>query len=145
MLAQNSVKTHPAFSSFVAAVRGWARQRRLSRLTRQRLFACDSDEIARIAHDVGLSSQELRHMAALGPDAAKLLFERVAALHLDAEALAEREPSTMRDLQRLCSSCAVKKRCQLDLVLIPDDPDWRQYCPNADTLDALQSEPALVH
>jgi len=145
MLAPNSAKTHPAFSSFVAAVRGWARQRRLSRLTRKRLFACDSDEIARIAHDVGLSTQELRHMAALGPNAAKLLFERMAVLHLDADALTERQPSTIRDLQRLCSSCAVKKRCQRDLVLIPDDPDWRQYCPNADTLGALQSEPALVH
>jgi hypothetical protein len=62
------------------------------------------------------------------------------ALHLDADALAKSEPSTMRDLQRLCSSCVSKKRCQRDLLLVPDDPMWRHYCPNADTLDALQSE-----
>ena len=145
MFAQNPVKTYPVFHSFVAALRDWMRQRRLIRQSQQRLFACDNDEIGRIAHDVGLSSQELRHMAALGPDAAKLLFERMAALHLDAEALTERAPSTMRDLQRLCSNCVAKKRCQRDLVLTPNDADWRQYCPNADTLDALPSEPALVH
>jgi hypothetical protein len=145
MLAPNSPKTYPAFSALVAAVRDWARQRRLNRQSRQRLFACDSDEIARIAHDIGLSSQELRHMAALGPDAARLLLERMALLHLDPEALTERAPGTMRDMQRLCSNCFAKNRCERDLVLIPNDPDWRQYCPNADTLDALQSEPGLVH
>ena len=81
-------------------------------------------------------------MAKLGPDAAKLLLERMAALHLDAEAVAKSEPATMRDLQRLCSMCASKRQCQFDFLLMPDDPKWRHYCPNADTLDALQSEAA---
>ena len=50
----------------------------------------------------------------------------------------------MRDMQRLCSSCVSKKRCQLDLMLVPDDPHWRQYCPNAGTLDAMRSETAGI-
>jgi hypothetical protein len=132
-------KAYPAFNSVIAAFRDWVRQRKLISQSRERLGACDQNEIARIARDVGLSSSDLREMAQLGPDAAKQLLDRMAMLHLDAEALAKNEPSTMRDLQRLCSSCASKKRCQFDLVLGPKDQNWRQYCPNAGTLGALQS------
>jgi hypothetical protein len=142
MLASNPVKTDPAFNSVIAAFRGWLRNRKLIRQCRQRLDACDKNEIARIARDVGLSSSDLRQMAELGPDAAKLGRDRMATLHLDADALAKSDPSTTRDLQRLCSSCVSKKRCQRDLLLVPDDSMWRHYCPNADTLDALQSEAA---
>jgi hypothetical protein len=142
MLASNPVKSYPVFNSVIAAFRDWVRKRKLIRQCRQRFDACDKDEIARIARDVGLSSSDLRQMAELGPDAAKLLLDRMTVLHLDADALAKSDPSTMRDLQRLCSSCVSKKQCQRDLVLVPDDPMWRQYCPNAGTLDALQGEAA---
>jgi len=144
MLASNPVKPNSMFNGVFTAIRDWMRRRRMIRDYRRRLDACDQNEIARIAQDVGLSSSELREMAELGPDAAKLMLERMAVLHLDANALAKREPSTMRDMQRLCSTCASKKRCQLDLMLVPNDPAWRQYCPNADTLDAVQSEAASV-
>jgi hypothetical protein len=140
MLASNPVTPNSVFGSVIAAFRDWVRKRRMLRQYRHRLNGCDQNEIARIARDVGLSSNELREMAELGPDAAKLMLERMAVLHLDADALAESDPSTMRDLQRLCSTCVSKKRCQRDLLLVPDDPMWRHYCPNADTLDALQSE-----
>jgi len=149
MLASNSVKTDSDFNSVFETFRGWLHNRKLFRQCRQRLDACDKNEITRIARDVGLSSHDLSEMAALGPDAAKQLLDRMDALHLEADALAKNEPSTMRDLQRLCSSCVrlcsscvSKKRCQRDLLLVPDDPMWRHYCPNADTLDALQSETA---
>jgi hypothetical protein len=79
-------------------------------------------------------------MSKLKPDAAKLLLDRMAALHLDPGTLAKSDSSTMRDLQRLCSNCASKKRCQRDLIRHRDDPVWRQYCPNAGTLDALEFE-----
>jgi len=137
MQASNPVKADSAFNLIFGAFRGWLRNRKLISQCRQRLDACDKHEIARIARDVGLSSNELREMAEHGPDAAKLMLERMAVLHLDAAALAKSEPSTMRDMQRLCSICASKKRCQLDLILIPNDPAWRHYCPNVGTLDAV--------
>src|ERR1019366_10397536 len=71
MLASNSVKTDSAFNSVFETFRGWLHNRKLIRQYRQRLDACDKNEIARIARDVGLSSHDLREMAALGPDAAK--------------------------------------------------------------------------
>ena len=144
MLASNPVTPNSVFGSAIVAFRDWVRKRRMIRQYRHRLDGCDQNEIARIARDVGLSSNELREMAEHGPDAAKLMLERMAVLHLDAAALAKSEPSTMRDMQRLCSICASKKRCQLDLILIPNDPAWRHYCPNVGTLDAVQSEVAKI-
>ena len=136
MLATNPFKPYSVFDSLIAAFRGWAGNRRLD----LRLDECASYEIARIARDVGLSPSELRRMSKLKPDAAKLLLDRMAALRLDPASLAKSDPSTMRDLQRLCSNCASKKRCQRDLTRYRDAPVWRQYCPNAGTLDALQFE-----
>jgi hypothetical protein len=142
MLASNPVKRRPVFNSIFAALGDWVRLRRQTWQFSRRLDECDSREIAHIARDAGLSPYDLRRMAKLGPDATKPLLERMAALHLDAEVISKSEPATMRDLQRLCSTCASKKQCQFDLLFVPDDPKWWHYCPNAVTLDALQSEAA---
>jgi hypothetical protein len=134
MLGPNLFKPYSVFDSLIAAFRDWARNRRLD----LHLDECVSYEIASIAREVGLSPSELRRMSKLKPDAAKLLLDRMAALRLDPGTLAKNDPSTMRDLQRLCSNCASKKRCQRDLIRYRDAPVWRQYCPNVGTLDALQ-------
>jgi hypothetical protein len=128
-----------AFKSVVTAFREWAHQRKVIRQCRQQLDETSGDELARIAKDVGISPIELRQMAKLGPNAAKQLLNRMVALRLDPDVIAKTEPIMMRDLQRLCSACTSKKRCQRDLVRDRDDPMWQQYCPNAGTLDALQS------
>jgi hypothetical protein len=145
MVASNPVKKYPAFDSVLATLGEWLRLRQQIWQVSRRLDECDRDEIAQIAAEAGLSASELRRMAKLGPEAAKLSLDRMAALHLDAETIAVSEPGTMRDLQRLCSNCASKKRCRHDIIHDPDGSVWRQYCPNAGTLDALQSEAAKVH
>ena len=140
MLASIPYRPYPVFDSLIAGFRDWTRNRRFG----LRLDECDSYEVARMAREVGLTPRELARMAKLGPDAAKLLLDRLAAMHLDPEALSKSAQSTMRDLQRLCASCVSKKRCQHDLINDRYNPAWRQYCPNAGTLDALQREAACV-
>ena len=93
-----------------------------------------------MAQDLGLSRDELHQMARMRPDAASLLLKRLEKLHLDAKALAIGEPAVMRDLQRLCSMCASKGQCQRDLARGSEDTSWRDYCPNEDTLIALQRD-----
>ena len=138
MLAPTPVQPYPLLNAALAAVGDWFKRRQ----THQPLDACSSDEVARMAHDIGVTEHDLRQIATFGPDAAKLVTERLEALHLDADALAAEQPATMRDLQRLCSNCASKKRCQRDLAHDPSDVVWQQYCPNAHTLSLLQGEAA---
>ena len=71
---------------------------------------------------------------------ASLLFRRMAALQIDRDELASNDPLLFRELQAVCTLCRSKERCGLDLAQECDGPgnqDWREYCLNATTLNAL--------
>jgi hypothetical protein len=46
----------------------------------------------------------------------------------------------MRDLQRICVTCGHKGQCQHDLAIGAAASHYRDYCPNAISLDALFHE-----
>jgi hypothetical protein len=102
---------------------------------------CGELEIDRIARDVRMTPSELRAMAKRGPGAADLLLKRMAALDLDPAEVAQVGPETFRDLQRVCSLCESKRCCVRDLAHDAAAPQWQDYCPNAQTLIALDTLP----
>ena len=102
---------------------------------------CGEEEIERIARDVRMTPDELRAVAKRGPGAADLLLERMAALDLDPAEVAQVGPETFRDLQRVCSLCESKRCCVRDLAHDATAPQWQDYCPNAQTLMALDALP----
>ena len=104
---------------------------------RDELHECGR-EAENIARDLGLSTAELYTIAAKRPDAADPLKLRLAALQLDRAAVLDTDPLVMRDLERVCTLCGSKHRCERDLARHADDPAWRSYCPNAHTLEALK-------
>ena len=120
-------------TSIVKRIRNWF----AGEFRRAELDRIDESELGRIAQDVGLSVGELGEVARLGPNAADLLPRRMQAVGLDVEAIARKEPSTLRDMQRLCAQCERHGRCEHDLNADPADPSWQSYCPNATTLRAL--------
>jgi hypothetical protein len=64
----------------------------------------------------------------------------MAALQVDRDELANDDPLLFRELQGLCTLCRDKERCVLDLAQEGDKPEnreWREYCTNATTLNAL--------
>jgi uncharacterized protein YjiS (DUF1127 family) len=119
----------------------WWRNMRAGRASLGELQQCGKD-VTRIARDIGLAPSELRAVARKGPDAADQLEIRLEALHMNAAALRRDEPLIMRDLERVCTQCGSKRRCVRDFVHFPDDIAWREYCPNATTLGALEATPA---
>jgi len=102
---------------------------------------CAEGEVDRIAHDIGLSTSELRELTRHGSEAADLLLQRLTALHLDASEVEHVRPETLRDLQRVCSLCESHRRCAHDLKQHASDPAWEEYCPNVATLRALNALP----
>jgi len=120
-------------------IAAWWRNMRAARASLGELEQCGKD-VTRIARDIGLAPSELRNIARKGPDAADQLRLRLEALHLDRAAMQRDEPLIMRDLERVCTQCGSKRRCTRDFVRFPDDTGWREYCPNATTLDALKPE-----
>ena len=129
--------------SVASTIGNWVRNRKLPRQDRRCFDQLSDFEVARIARDAGLSSHELRCVAQLSHDAAQLLPRRMHALNLDADTVSETDMYVMRDMQRLCSTCDVKRQCERDLIVRPDNSVWRQYCPNECTLMELQSRAVL--
>jgi hypothetical protein len=102
---------------------------------------CGDEDVERMAHDLGVSTKELHQLASHGPKSADLLLERLTALDLDENEVARTEPATFQDMQRVCTMCDFHRRCARDLARDPFDPVWRDYCPNAPTLTALNTTP----
>jgi len=105
------------------------------------LACCGEREIERMAKDVGMSPGELRSMVNQGPQAADLLLQRMVALDLDREEVSQTAPGTFQDLQRVCSLCKSRRQCARDLGRDPNGVQWKDYCPNAATLIALDALP----
>ncbi|HUZ32084.1 MAG TPA: hypothetical protein VMV19_08280 [Xanthobacteraceae bacterium] len=123
-------------SPIAAIVQWWQRQ-----LDSAELRSCGQEVIESMAHDVGLSELELKQLTSKGPYAADLLLPRMAALDLNPKEVSRLEPTVMHDMQRVCSMCESHGRCLRDLERDADDPAWKQYCPNAGTLKALDKQP----
>jgi hypothetical protein len=97
----------------------------------------DRVEMDRIAHEFGMTARELQDMVARGPQAAHLLYERLAALGIAKYDLERTAHGLVRELERTCSGCPDKAACRKDLELRPDDAGWKEYCPNSLELDAV--------
>ena len=105
---------------------------------RDSLAGLDAAEFENIARDLGISTDDLRTLAAHGPGAADQLIDRMAALGITKEDVERTASGLMHDLQRTCSSCVEKGVCARDLADNSLDPGWKHYCPNADTLRSIE-------
>jgi hypothetical protein len=88
-----------------------------------------------------MSAKELRQLAQHGPHSADPLLRRMAALDLDRNEVAQTEPQTFQDLQRVCTLCASHRQCARDMARDLNDPAWEDYCPNVATLKMLNAMP----
>lgn len=106
-----------------------------------KLRCLGEEEVDQLAKDVGVSPAELRALANRGSDGADLLLHRMAALDLDKDEVSRIERRTFQDMQRVCTLCESKRRCARNLTADADSPAWKDYCPNAETLMALNALP----
>ncbi len=119
------------------AIANWVKEYRWAVGLRNELANCTPEEVALMARDIGLSAAELTSAAAKGPRAADELPKLLRALGVDPQKLASDDPSIMRDLQRICISCSHKSECRHDLAAGTAAGHYRDYCPNAVSLEAL--------
>jgi len=87
--------------------------------------------------ELGMTPEGLEDMVARGPDAANLLYERMRALGISRPDVEHAASGLMRDLERTCACCNEKGVCAKDLTKRPNDPGWKNYCPNAVSLESL--------
>lgn len=127
----------PVIARVIGPFAEWWRRRADVRENLSDLDAFGPAEMARMAQDVGISASDLRTLAAHSSSAADLLDRRLEALGVKSGELALAAPAELRDMQRLCTMCESKGRCAHDLAADPEDPVWRRYCPNEESLMEL--------
>jgi hypothetical protein len=131
--------THALQDAFAAVARWVDRYRDLIDPGRQ-FDGCTASEVEAIAHDLAITRGDLLTLTRKGPDSARLLSELLRALDIDPARLAEQDPLMMRDMQRLCVGCLVKRQCMHNLVAGTSADNYVDYCPNAYTIDVLLRE-----
>jgi transcriptional regulator with XRE-family HTH domain len=119
------------------AIAAWVKRYREAQGLRNEMANCTPEQVATIARDMGITSGELLWVTAKGRQAANELPRLLRALGVDPDKLASEDPLTMRDLQRICISCGHKGECRHDLAQGTAATHYREYCPNAISLDAL--------
>ncbi|MEJ2378592.1 MAG: hypothetical protein P8Y71_25500 [Pseudolabrys sp.] len=131
---------HPDYDSLqsiLSTIAQWMSRYREAFATRSELANCSPEDVAGIARDLKIAPTQLASLARKGPDAAALLRRLLLALGVKPTELERGDPAVMRDLQRLCITCGYKRKCERDLAAGTLADEFRDYCPNAYTLDAL--------
>jgi hypothetical protein len=128
---------YPTVEFVLDAIAGWINKYRNMHGAHNELEHCSQEDVMQIAKDLGVSVSDLRGLAAKGPGAAATLQKMLLALSVDPQEVAKADPAVMRDLQRLCVVCGQKRRCQHELARGTAAEHFREFCPNAYTLDAL--------
>jgi len=103
------------------------------------LTSLDADALGALARDVGLSPDQLTRLTERGARAGAELPRLLDAVGLAPERIGRTHPDVMRDMSIVCSGCEAARRCRRDL-----DRGWapvvQRYCPNTETIKALQAE-----
>jgi uncharacterized protein YjiS (DUF1127 family) len=129
---------YPTVTRMVDIFAEWLKHRRELREMRE----MDAANFGQIASDLRMSSADLEALVRQGPHAADELPKMLTALGIDLDDLARTEPLVLRDMERVCSMCISKRRCDRDLAAGTAAAHYEEYCGNAPTIDGLSRPPA---
>lgn len=128
------IKAYPIVASVIELFGDWLRRRREMRELRE----MNSGDYARIARDLSVSPTELDSLVGSGPHASDELPKLLETLGIDEAKLARIQPVLQRDMLRVCAACRKKTLCDHELEAGTAGLHFREYCPNADTIDELK-------
>jgi len=131
------IKPYPVVDYLINKFGDWLNHRRELGEIRQ----LDRTDFDRIAGDLRILSNDLDQLVRQGPHAADELPKMLTALGVDKDDLARSEPLVLRDMERVCSMCISKRRCDRDLAAGTAAAHYEEYCGNASTIDGLGANP----
>jgi hypothetical protein len=90
-----------------------------------------------LARDAGVATDVLDRIFSRRRSAGQELPRLLRTLDLQPGEVRQRHPDVVRDMQAVCSTCAVARRCRRDLARHVSRATFETYCPNAQTIAAL--------
>jgi hypothetical protein len=127
--------SHTPMQYLIDGFADWLKRRRELNEMRQ----LDRAEFDRIAADLEISAGDLDELVRRGPHAADELPALLRVLGIDEARLENVQPLVLRDMERVCAFCGHKVQCQHDLAVGTSDRHYTEYCPNAPTIEELES------
>lgn len=124
---------YPRIEYLIDRFSDWLKHRRELNEMRQ----LDRTEYDRIAADLEISPGDLDELVRRGPHAADELSVLLRELGIDEAALERTNIALLRDMERVCSLCQHKARCDHDIAVGTSPEHFASYCPNASTLKEL--------
>jgi hypothetical protein len=121
---------HPVVDKVVDIFGNWLRHRREVR----ELHQLDSGEFAKIARELDMAPADLDTLVHRGPHAADELPQLLTSLGLDKDLISRTQPVALRDMERVCSSCQQKRKCDRDLKAGRSAQHYDEYCLNASAI-----------
>jgi len=133
---ENRIPNNPLVETAVKAIAAWVSIYRNALGLNNEFGMCGPDEVMRMAQEIGVTPSQLRELSK-GHGNANLLKSMLVALHVDPKVIADMDPLVMRELKWLCVTCSNKKRCEHELAKGTAAEHFREFCPNAVSLDEL--------
>jgi hypothetical protein len=124
---------YPTVELVIGKFADWLKHRReLSEI--RRMNRTDFDMIAQ---DLRVSPYDLDKLVEAGPHSADEMPKMLEALGIDLEDLVRTKPLLVRDMERVCALCRDKAQCHGDFAAGTAAKHYKEYCPNAPTIEAL--------
>jgi hypothetical protein len=127
------IKPYPIVDKPINMFDSWLKHRQEIREMRE----FDIGEFARIAHELGVTPDDLDTLVRRGLDAIEELPKLLTALGVDEKAIARTLPLVLRDMERVCASCQQKRQCDHDIAAGTSGQHYEEYCDNAATINSL--------
>ncbi len=136
MTAQSA--PYPRVTFLINTFADWLKHRRELNEIRH----LDRAEFDRIAADLEISSADLDELVRHGEHAADELPLLLNALNIDEGMLERTHPLVLRDMERVCTLCGHKARCDRDLAAGTSAENFSSYCPNESTIRQVEKAAA---
>ena len=134
---ENGLPSNLLVETALKAIADWVSNYRNAIGFNNEFGMCGPDDVMRMAKEIGVTPSQLHELVSKGPGNANLLKTMLVALHVDPKVLADMDPLIMRELKWLCITCSNKKRCEHELAKGTATEHFREFCPNAVSLDEL--------
>jgi hypothetical protein len=134
------IKPYPIVDKLIKMFDNWLKHRH--EISEIRVF--DTREFARIAHELGVTPDDLDTLVRRGPHAIEELPKLLTALGIDEKVIARTLPLVLRDMVRVCASCQDKRQCNHDIVAGTSGPHYEEYCGNAATINSLGQKGSIT-
>ena len=125
-------------AAFRRGIRNWWKKI----ATLRELEQCHGRVLERILHDLNVSKAELTSAVTQSVHSEVLLSRMLRVLDLPAERIRASYPGVESDLRRVCAQCPASTRCRRELADQTAAANYREFCLNSMTLEALQVEAA---